>query len=185
MCSLWTILDNNLKCIPPSMCKITYPQQTQLTGAFYERGRAFISSCVKSNLWEYEHICLWIIEQIFWNNTAFALSNMARQKRHWPEMGVRVWKLNGRLSSNTSIPVLTMHQSFNQFKFSWIYRGCLNWPQCGFMITGSCVMPYCDFPFADASHIVNSERCTLHTYCIYMWGKCILVPSIGIKSRSW
>lgn len=38
MCSLWTILDNNLKCIPPTMCKITHPQQIQPTGAFYEWG---------------------------------------------------------------------------------------------------------------------------------------------------
>lgn len=38
MCSLWTILDNNLKCIPPAMCKITHPQQIQPTGAFYEQG---------------------------------------------------------------------------------------------------------------------------------------------------
>lgn len=38
MCSLWTILDNNLKCIPPPVCKITHPQQIQPTGAFYEQG---------------------------------------------------------------------------------------------------------------------------------------------------
>lgn len=107
------------------MCKIMYPQQTPLTGAFYERGRTFISSCVKSNQWEYEHICLWIIEQIFWNKTAFALSNMVCQTRRWAEMGVRVRKWTG--DSKVSLTMLTMHQLFNQPSFSWMCTGSLVW----------------------------------------------------------
>lgn len=35
MCGLWTILDNNLKCIPPSTCKITHPQKTRLAFLFH------------------------------------------------------------------------------------------------------------------------------------------------------
>lgn len=72
-------------------------------------GRAFISRCVKWNLWEYEHICLWIIEQIFWNKTAFPLSNTVCQAR-WL---LGLWKWMGGSTA------LAPQQSFKRPELSW------------------------------------------------------------------
>lgn len=113
--------------------------------------RPLILGCVKSNLWEHEHTWLWIIEQIFWNKTAFALSNIVCQMRCWPVMGVKVWKWIG--DSAVSLEGLSVQQSFSRFDFSWMYVGSLDWLQAWFMNAGRCPVANHDIGLMILKHL--------------------------------
>lgn len=145
------------KSIPPSLRTTTHPQQTPLTGAFYERGR--------------------LLFQVAWNqiygNTSTSVFELLRKyfeikqlsrcqtwdvkTRHRPEMGVGVWKRMGGSAVRLTV-VLNMHQSFKQFKLSWtraaIYGLCDHKELCHACYSVSLLL-WC------WSHRKTSKRCLL------------------------
>lgn len=128
MCSLWTILDNNLKCIPPTMCKITHPQQIQPTGAFYEWGAAGVGFLFFSSFF---------LGGVAWNqiygNTSTSVSELLRKyfeikqlsrcqtwyvkrgrRRRPRRTGVRVWKWRGDPAATST--ALTTHNAIRSVR---------------------------------------------------------------------
>lgn len=135
-----------------------------------DSARFFISCCMQSNVRIYEHICLWIIEQIFWTKTAFwRCQTWFRQTRHRSDMGVWVW--TWMVASTVSLTVCASHSiSLNLAKWT---VGCLNWPRGrSLTLTGSQChaqlwLCLCD---AEGSHTINSKRCKLtapYLICIH------------------